>query len=190
MAKRLDRQALKGAFARGKAKRNLDFLVPSKDPEEATPAPEAKEALTTSGPQRRKRAAAERTRAKRKAGARKTTAGRKPAKKQAAPAQEATAAPEPAQAATPVVPDSEAPAPAEAVAAPDVAGTRVVHDVEVARDLAQVEAQLAVSALYDGWAPSAPPAPRPGVARRLRGRVRRACEALLGAAVRGLLGPS
>ena len=31
MAKRLDAKALKGAFARGKTKRNLDFLVPEKD---------------------------------------------------------------------------------------------------------------------------------------------------------------
>ncbi|MCA8926355.1 MAG: hypothetical protein KDD82_31395 [Planctomycetes bacterium] len=206
MAKRLDAKALKGAFARGKTKRNLDFLVPEKDaaPERAAEAPAPPPELSQSGPQRRKQAAGKRTTAKRTAAKRKVTqrATKQPAAK---PKQPAATPRQPAATHEQPVPKPSEPqelgpeqAPAEAVApvavaapgprtvaAPDAQGTRVVHDASPA-ELQALEAELTLHALYDGWAPTAPPA-RLGLLRRLRARLRRACEGLLGAAVNGVL---
>lgn len=183
MAKRLDAKALKGAFARGKSKRNLDFLVPSKEQESAPSAETTGEAgeLSRSGPQRRKHATAKRNATKRSAARRKTTQKAKPKAKAKAKTPRAKPQPEPAKVERPTV---------EAAAAPSPRATRIVHHAAPppSDEVTRAEAELELTALYDGWAPAAAPAPRPGVLRRLRARIRCACEELVGVAVRVVLG--
>ena len=192
MAKRLDAKALKGAFARGKTKRNLDFLVPSKEQGSAPVAEETTEetdALTRSGPQRRKRATAKRNATKRSAAKRKTTQKAKPAAKRKTTPKAKPKAKAKAKAKPKPKPKAKPKRTVEATAAPSPRATRVVHHAAPppSVELVRAEAELELTVLYDGWAPAAAPA-RPGALRRLRARIRCACEELVGVAVRVVLG--